>query len=686
MATCLIALDGLVALYFGDLIGPGVAVLVGAAVCASWWQESLRRVLGPMPSLDRIVVPLATGLALVDLVYLAPTILDGFVHLLLFLLLYRLFTRRSLRDARDVGFLSFLMLVASSAVTLGVEFLFAFLAFLVLGVWVFMLHHVLTEAERGAEHDEATPVAAARLGPALFVLSVAASAATLGITVALFFIIPRVGLAALPLRTKMGVMVSGFSDRVELGAFGEIETDPTVVMRVHFPEGPAAPELLPGLRWRGIVFDHFDGRAWNMGPQRGKVVRTAPGQFDLARYRGNGTVLVQEIYLEPIGTEVVFAAPRLLRLAIRTDAVTVDDMGAVSVPAAASRLRYVALSQLESLEPPRARHDEVGPLDPASAQRYLQLPVLPSRIPRLARQVVGTSGSYDAAVKLTDFLSREFRYTVALRRETALEPLEEFLFVTKAGNCEYFAAALAVMLRTVGVPARVVGGFQRGEWNPYGRYFMVRNRDAHSWVEAYVDGVGWMTFDPSPRAVANPVEGFGPVTFYLDALRMRWYRYVVNWSLRDQVSTAESLQRGAVALRRGVANAMPWTHASVPLSWVALAVGVVIAVVLVVRPLVERWRRPPGPPVPPFYAEALRRLAGANLRPSREETAREFLVRASTVLPGCGPPLGDLTRAYEHARFASTPLPPATIADVGRALAALRDAASARPPTGSPRR
>src|SRR5207247_347928 len=161
-------------------------------------------------------------------------------HLLLFLLLYRLFTRRSLRDARDVGFLSFLMLVAGAAVTFGVEFLFVFLAFLVLGVWVFMLHHVLSEAEPAAAPDDRPPVAAAR-------------------------------------------------------------------------------ELLPDLRWRGSVFDRFDGRGWSVGPDRAKVVRSAPGQFDVARYRGTGTLLVQEIYLEPLGTEIVFAAPRLLRLAVRTD-------------------------------------------------------------------------------------------------------------------------------------------------------------------------------------------------------------------------------------------------------------------------------------------------------------------------------------------------------------------------------
>src|SRR5438034_11603980 len=89
------------------------------------------------------------------------------------------------------------------------------------------------------------------------------------------------------------------------------------------------------------------------------------------------------------------------------------------------------------------------------------------------------------------------------------------------------------MLRSLDIPARVVNGFQRGEWNPYGRYFIVRLLDAHSWVEAYVDGA-WATFDPSPRGSIEPGGPPAAVALYLDALRVRWYRYVVGWSLQDR--------------------------------------------------------------------------------------------------------------------------------------------------------
>ena len=86
------------------------------------------------------------------------------------------------------------------------------------------------------------------------------------------------------------------------------------------------------------------------------------------------------------------------------------------------------------------------------------------------------------------FLRTKFRYTLDIERVSQLDPLQEFLFVRRAGHCEYFAAAMAVMLRSLGVPARVVNGFQRGEWNPYGQYYIVRYYDAHSWVEAFMPG------------------------------------------------------------------------------------------------------------------------------------------------------------------------------------------------------
>jgi transglutaminase-like putative cysteine protease len=473
-------------------------------------------------------------------------------------------------------------------------------------------------------------------------------------------------------------MVTGFSDRVELGAFGEIEADGTIAMRVRIPEQAAgAPERLAGLRWRGVALDTYDGRAWSVERRARSELRRSPtGEFALAGFQATGPVLIQEVYLEPFGTDMLFAAPRLLHLSLRANAIVVDDTGGVSVPNAAARFRYIAQSELES-----GVSWPGEPLDAETRARFLQLPPLSPRVRALARQVTaGARGAREAAAALTAHLAGRFRYTLALRRTTALDPVEEFLFVRRTGNCEYFAAALAVMLRSLGIPARVVNGFQRGEWNPYGRYFIVRLRDAHSWVEAHVDG-GWVTFDPSPRGGGEPGGPPATVALYLDALRVRWYRYVVGWSLQDQVLAAVRLHQTALAWRVSAPELRAWRGLprDVP---IMIALVALLAVLLVARRRSGRVADARGA-LPGFYARALRALARRGLRPHEGETAREFARRVETAVPPCAEPLARLTGAYERVRFGQRPLTPEEATTIENSVLELRSRVA--PFSGHPR-
>jgi len=677
VALYLLVADGIAALYLGGFIGlPGLAV-VALALAATWWREPLNRWLGVTPAVGRIVVPAAAVAAVVDVAYLAETILDGLVRLVLFLIVYKLATLGPVKDTRPVGFLAFFLVVAASSSAFDVNFLFVFVTFVVLGTWVTLLQHVLLESEPAPERRIVSTGSRAGHGRGLFWLALAASASAVVITGGLFFVIPRIGLAALPLRAKLGPMVTGFTDRVELGAYGAIETDATVAMRVYLPDERDDPAVLPGLRWRGIVFDAFDGQAWIVRhPRRVLLEPSLGGEFWVNPPRGVGRVVRQEFFLEPIGTDIVFAAPRALRFGLRPASVSVDDMGSVAVSEPAARVRYTVDSELEDaagghgavITPARA-------LDPATRSRFLQLPPMAPRVGSLAREIAGDgSDPHETARRLTGFLSREYQYTLLLERRTALDPVEEFLFVRRSGNCEYFAAALAVMLRSLGVPARVVGGFQRGEWNPYGRYFIVRLSDAHAWVEAHLGGAGWVTLDPSPRAAAETSRTAGGVRLYLDALRMRWHRYVINWSLRDQVRAAGTIRRHAVS----------WgPRLSFPREWSAgRSVVVVILGALAAGLLVWLWqRRHPeggaggGSRVPRFYARALRALTRQGLRPQAGETAREFCLRVGAVAPTCAEPFERLTTVYEHCRFGAATLGPAETAELDGCLVRL-----SRPP------
>ena len=384
--------------------------------------------------------------------------------------------------------------------------------------------------------------------PTRYLLGLAGAGAVAVFLVAggLFFVLPRVGLATLPLRARLGQMITGFSERVELGSYGSILTDSNVVMRVHLPD-EVQPDRYPNLRWRGVVLDTFDGQAWSIRyPRQIRLVRPSSGGFDVGLLRGSGLFLRQEIFLEPIASEVVFAAPRSPppdRWRPRCWRWTTWAPCPVSSPGA--RLRYTVESEVEG---PSVRgaplRRPAPPLDAAQLQRYLQLPVLRAGDPGAGAAGRGRRASRRrrsrAAWRSSCGPSSATRST--LERVSQLDPLQEFLFVRRAGHCEYFAAAMAVMLRSLGVPSRVVNGFQRGEWNPYGQYYIVRYYDAHSWVEAFMPDVGLGDLRPDAAGDGGLASGQRPTLLYLDSLRLQWHRYVVNWTLRDQIRAVQSVQ------------------------------------------------------------------------------------------------------------------------------------------------
>ena len=172
-------------------------------------------------------------------------------------------------------------------------------------------------------------------------------------------------------------------------------------------------------------------------------------------------------------------------------------------------------------------------------QRYLAVPKGSQRVADLAERVAGDAiKGRDIANKIQRFLSSEGGYQYSLEQPDVgdRDPLHVFLFDAKRGHCEYYSTAMAIMLRTRGIPARNVTGFLGADYNPYGDYYAVRNSNAHSWVEALIDG-RWTTFDPTPadaQIAASPSGLLVRFQHALDAMRIRWAEYVVEYSIRDQ--------------------------------------------------------------------------------------------------------------------------------------------------------
>src|SRR5712671_2573249 len=333
LVTYLLVFTGVAALYGAALIGPLGAGLVVLAILVGWGHEQARARGAVRPALGYCLVGTAAVAIAVDLFYLAYSLLDGMVHLL-----------------------SFLMLVAAASISFSLSFLVVYVVFLVLGTWMLILNHVVTELEQ-AGREGAAGSSTRRVffrGP-LTRVSLVAAAITFALAGGLFFIIPRVGQAALPLRAQLGRMVTGFSDRVDLGSFGDIESDRSVVMRVYLTDERVEPATLPELRWRGVAFDQFDGLAWSSaGATRRYIRRGAGGDFGIGLPRGTGPALRQEIFLEPMGTDAIFGAPRMLRLEAQSPTLVVDDMGGLSTSSATARLHYVVESELEGTIRPAA--------------------------------------------------------------------------------------------------------------------------------------------------------------------------------------------------------------------------------------------------------------------------------------------------------------------------------------------
>jgi hypothetical protein len=320
-----------------------------------------------------------------------------------------------------------------------------------------------------------------------------------------------------------------------------------------------------------------------------------------------------------------------------------------------SGLRYTVYSD-ERVPPSKAL--AAVPDGPAARgpdlQPYLALPSdLPPRIAELARTITaGQVGPYRKARAIESYLQRHYRYTLQLGRDERFEPLEDFLFVQKAGHCEYFASAMAVMLRAVGVPTRSVNGFLAGEWNGYGHYLAVRQGDAHSWVEAWLDGVGWITFDPTPATPAKAQAGglWASARQMLDTVELTWFKYVIEYDLGKQVDFLSRMRDWTRSVTRssGAGRLIDRRR-------VLEGIGLAVALMLVVR---LGWRRRGlGAPRPLHvsaqhaFARALKALERRGHPRGIAETGRELALRVDRAGDPGAPAFAELVELYYAARF-----------------------------------
>jgi transglutaminase-like putative cysteine protease len=435
--------------------------------------------------------------------------------------------------------------------------------------------------------------------------------------VGFFVVLPRLNLGFRPglLMGARNLGQAGLGDRLDLSGGGPSEPNPEVAVRITPPSGldpVREPGQIRGLeRLRGITLEAVQGLRWEaagLTPPLPVALAWHPAlrQAEFLYYPSPQGLLVLPaglVRLDP-SEPMIMLGPgasrrwRFLRARLAPVTVTWDP------------------TQTELLEPRLSarRMDLLTQLGPeAEAARRASIRFAPGILatPRLA-QVLETA-------------LRRFTYTLDNPSGRAANPLEDFLERTQAGHCEYFASALALMLRARGVPARVVNGYRLGPWIPEGGYFRVSQNEAHAWVEYWHEGK-WWTADPTPpgaTAAASAARGLRAYERWLDAFRYRWDRHVVRFSDKDQQAGLSWLQSQLQDWE------WRWRAPSKPVGW-TLGLAVLIWALWRSRAL---WRPASAGP---GRIRALRPLLATTRSvavPEPGDTARTWLQRLGVLRP-----------------------------------------------------
>jgi transglutaminase-like putative cysteine protease len=684
MTDALAALGLLSLLASGELnhwfVGATLFGLVVAMVLPQRFQDHsvVRRIA--------LVLPLSLLALQTSRLFSGESLLPLAVEFAAALQVVRLATRRGAAHDQQVIVLALMHLIAGTVLGGGLSYGLCFIGFLVVAPGALVLSHLRREVEgnyrQGARDRTGLPVDVPRIlrsrrviGRPFLVFTCLLSIPIFLFTALLFVTFPRVGLSWLLLGQDKRERVVGFSDRVDLGGVGRLRADPTIVMRVEHPNLPIEPPVRLALYLRGASFDRYNGHSWS---------RTTPSNQLRAEQIGTAVRIRRwpdpahdrklRIDLEAIDPSVVFLPPDAAALTLLTPAnvvpsavpvLYVGQEGQLSYRGSAeSGLRYeVALA--DGSEGP------VPPLDAAARARYLTLPAdLPPRVAELARSWIGNETDPERRAKRVEAALRKgYRYDLESPSGAAKNPLDDFLFVSKRGHCEFYSTAMAVLLRTQGVPTRNVNGFIGGTYNRFGRYYAVRQGDAHSWVEVYIDGKGFVRFDPTPPASAAPQsEITGVLAFVRDmveAAAQRWDRNVVGYDMGQQVSLLRAVRERYAALRgkSRVASTLLSSPRRALLS--ALGAGLLIAAAVY---LSKRRRKPRPEPTPPSESEVRQRETAELYRSLDAALAQRGAPRPPGTPPLThvnslallGHPVAEpalrLTERYLRARFGHEPL------------------------------
>jgi len=343
------------------------------------------------------------------------------------------------------------------------------------------------------------------------------------ITIFLFFALPRTPYPFFNFSGSTLTARSGFSENVKLGTVSNIQEDNSIIFRANMEKIDDEH-----LYWRGITLEYFEGDEWS-------DIDTGP--ID-KKTKVEGDTIYQTIYLEPYSGTYFFGLDKPVNVTGNRNIFKKDDFTFYTKDILSNRVRYDVISILS---------DTIEEKIPQNSY-YLQLPENISQDIKNLSLSLQSGNELETVKNVENYLKNgDYRYSLK-NLPTSNKPVDEFLFDKKQGNCEYFATSMAIILRVNGIPSRVVAGYRGGVYNDLGNYYILRQSNAHLWVEAYIDNIGWIRFDPTTSLLSEEFisnsKKISKFSLFIDTINYYYNTLIINYDFEKQISLFNKIREG----------------------------------------------------------------------------------------------------------------------------------------------